>query len=80
MKHYEVRYTDQVERNDTKLGPRTWTRNCEAHVATTSVERAIELVKERVPDAVIVSVQCRNAHMALIVDGRADPQVNGGES
>jgi len=69
MKHYEVRYTDQVEREpNPQHGPRTWTRNCEAHVATTSVERAIELVRERVPDAVIISVQCRNSHMELIVD------------
>jgi hypothetical protein len=70
MKHYEVRYTEQVKHDPPmKAGlPKSWTRNCEAHVATTSVERAIELVKERVPEAVIVSVQCRNSHMELIVD------------
>jgi len=78
MRHYEVRYTDQVENTNPRMGtnpgPRVYTRNCEAHVATTSVERAIELVRERVPEAVIVSVQCRNSHMELIVDPQASDE------
>lgn len=64
MKHYEIRYTTKEAHDSGK----TWTRNCEAHVACDTLERALELTRARHPNAVFISVICRNSSVDLIVD------------
>lgn len=57
---FDVCYTTQ------KKG-QTWRSNNVAVVITTTAERAIELVKQQVPDAVIEQINHRGRHNGQIV-------------
>lgn len=65
LRHFEVRlsYSSGIP-----AGGRTYMRNTEVHVLCETLERAVELAREKYPEGVMHAVQPRSANVTMIVD------------
>lgn len=67
LRHFEVRLSYLKDRTPSPSG-RAWLTNTEVHVLCATLERAVELAREKYPDAVMHAVQPRSSNVTMIVD------------